>query len=194
MPRRHRVDTRRCEGVATMSELQEPATVGSRAAVRAPRRSGPLYREDAAGRAVVADATTTRSSSTGRLERSLRRAIAERPADGLADVGLLVGPAIPDRYAPSVTLAVNALVEVAARYARARRVDVVVGLRGDELIVQAQYDGVRPGADPALDPHAARLRRLVHAVEACGGTVDVERTGGRTVLRLRTAGAASRGD
>jgi hypothetical protein len=173
-----------------MSERQGPDIPRSSSAVRPAAGSGPVYREDAEGRAVVADASTTRTSSTGRLERSLRRAIAARPADGLADVGLLVGPAIPDRYAPSVTLAVNALVEVAARYARARRVEVVVGMRGGDLVVQAQYDGLRPGADPALDPHAAGLRRLVHAVEACGGTVDVERCAGRTVLRLCALAAA----
>jgi hypothetical protein len=146
--------------------------------------SGPVYREDAHGRAVPADRLSS-CASTGRLERSLRRAVAARPADGLAHVGLFVGPDVPDRLAPSLTAAVNALVSLAARDAGARRVDIVVGRRGDELVAQAQYDGRCPGADPAVDAHAARLAGITRRVEDLGGTVDVRRTGGRTVTRLR---------
>jgi hypothetical protein len=151
-----------------------------------PVASVPVYREDARGRAVPAERPSS-FASTGRIERSLRRAVDARPADGLSHVGLLVGPDVPDRFAPCLTLAANALVVLAARYAGARRLDIVVGLRGDELVAQARYDGRGPGDDPAVDAHAARLARVTRTLEACGGTVRVDRVDGRTVTRLSIA-------
>lgn len=171
-----------------MSELQDTDTTAAHTTVAPTATAAPVYLEDADGRAIPVGAAPATATSTGRLDRTLRRAIAARPADGLTGVGLLVGPDVPDHYAPSVTLAVNGLLEIAARYAGARRVDIVVGLRSGELVVQAQYDGTRPGADPALDPHAARLRKLVQRVEDCGGSVEVDRTAGRNVTRLRSGG------
>lgn len=172
------------------ADTQEQGTPGAHTGPPGPAadpkatRPGPAYCEDGEGRAVAAGVAAHRGSSTGRLERSLRRAIAARPSDRLAAVGLLVGPGLPDRYAPAVTATVNALVAIAARCAAARRVDVVVGLRGNELLIHAQYDGVRPGENPALDLQAALLRSVQRRAEDCGGGVEMRRVGGRTVIRV----------
>ena len=109
-------------------------------------------------------------------ERGLGEALmslAERtPAE--IDVCDLPDGRLPDRVEVAAYYVVTEALTNSAKYAKADRTTVSVGLRGKSLVVHVEDDG-RGGADMA---HGTGLRGLADRVEALGGTLVVDSPAG----------------
>jgi signal transduction histidine kinase len=120
-------------------------------------------------------------------ERGLSAAVLALAARSRLPVSLRELPG--RRFAPAIEatayFAVSEALRNAAEHAEAENAFVIVGDRGDHLVVEIRDDG-RGGADPA---RGAGLRALGQRVMAVGGRLEIESPAGHgTTVRVELAG------
>ena len=132
----------------------------------------------------------------GSLSLAVENLAAELASGGairVASTSHLNDEAVPESLREDAYRIVQAALTRAARDASCTRIDVELGLDGQELRITLEGDGSRLAPQPAGED-CDLLRSIIHRVQRLRGTLDIERlTGAGARLRVRLPCAAGAG-